>query len=143
VETNVIARSDDRATITDVDDNRCAKSHRPLRKGLQSSAQRTPILCAKDSNPLRKGLQSSAQGTPILCARDSNPLRKGLPSFARVVARSSLRAITFAPKLRYAPFRRSHPSPLLRSTTTSSVVAIAQLGQMAHRVVEGFRAEGT
>jgi hypothetical protein len=31
-----------------------------------------------------------------------------------VVARSSLRAITFAPKLRCAPFFRSHPSPLFR-----------------------------
>jgi hypothetical protein len=81
-QTNVIARSDDRATTTDIVDNRCAKRHNPLRKGLQSSAQRTPILCAKDSNPLRKGL----------------------PFFTQVVARSSLRAITFAPKLRCAPF---------------------------------------
>jgi hypothetical protein len=76
---------------------------------------------------LRKESSSFAQGTPILCAKDSNPLSKGLPSFARVVALSSLRAITFTPKLRCAPFRRSHPSPLLRSTSTSVVVARSSL----------------
>jgi hypothetical protein len=49
------------------------------------------------------------------------PFRGGLGGAAIVVARSSLRAITFTKKLRCAPFFRSHPSPLLRLTSISSV----------------------
>jgi hypothetical protein len=45
--------------------------------------------------------------------------------------RSSLRAITFAQKLRCALFFRSHPSPLLRSTSPSIVVAA---GDYVHEI---------
>jgi hypothetical protein len=83
-ETNVIARSVDRATT--VQQPRDARSDDPattngwrqqsLRKESSSSAQRTPILSAKDSNPFRKGLQSFPQRTPILSAEDCHPLRR-------------------------------------------------------------------
>jgi hypothetical protein len=39
--------------------------------------------------------------------------RSTLRAIAMVVVRSTLRAIAFTKKLRYAPFFRSHPSPLL------------------------------
>jgi hypothetical protein len=62
VETNVIARSDDRATTNGM-------RRQSLRKESSSFAQGTPILCAKDSNPLRRGLESLAQRIIIRCAR--------------------------------------------------------------------------
>jgi hypothetical protein len=51
----------------------------------------------------------------------------GCRRFLKVAARSSLRAITFAPKLRCAPFFRSHPSPLHLLTSTSVVAARSSL----------------
>jgi hypothetical protein len=124
--TNVIARSDDRA-------NSCARVGSPLRRGLQSLAERIGVLCAEDWSPLRKGLCLSAQRLSTIseCRRAVDaagdyvrlrslriapthihrPYSRRCRVGCKVVARSTLRAITFV-CARFASHRLTS-SPLL------------------------------
>jgi hypothetical protein len=52
------------------------KRNRPQRRPARRPAQSTAILYVKDGNPLRKGLQSSEQRTTVPCAKDCDSLRK-------------------------------------------------------------------
>jgi hypothetical protein len=86
-ETNVIARSVDRATTTN-GDNHCAKSHHSLRRKSQSFAQRTAVLCAEDSSPLSRGLLSFAQRIIGFCAGCRVIVAQSSHGHRTIVARS-------------------------------------------------------
>jgi hypothetical protein len=92
-----VARSDDRATTR-------AKDGSPLRRGLESFAQRIGVPCAEDWSPLRRGLESFAQRILPLCATIVDDIR--LSSLGRRCGR--LRSSPLA-----ALRSDSHPSPLL------------------------------
>jgi hypothetical protein len=83
------------------------------RKGKPKQNQRKKevvlllLLKAKRAKRLRKEWGVSAQRAKAFCASDAERLRKdfgAIGQWGEGVVRSSLRAITFAPKLRCAPF---------------------------------------
>jgi hypothetical protein len=103
-ETNVIARSVDRATTMQRrprDDNHATTMQRQPRNDKRISstivAQRGIILCARDSNPLHKGLQSSAQRTRISCAGIRAVVAAGDYVRAKTPLRSVLTLTSIAP----------------------------------------------
>jgi hypothetical protein len=137
-QTNVIARSVDRATTTNGDAH-CAKSHQSLRRKSQSFAQRIPVLCVENSSPLRRGLSAFARvvarlshNRRMVVARLSNRRCAGRRAVVAagdyVRAKTPLRSVFTLTSIAPTPLdghilNRRHSS-LLRSTSTSSIVDI-------------------
>jgi hypothetical protein len=113
-ETNVIARSDDRAATTEQRRPRDDFATTPFdirpRAVRLMSADRPPNGWRMPHGRCINGIYTAFKRR-FRCAVDVARSTLGLRR--SVFARSTLRAITFTPKLRCAPFFRSHPSPLL------------------------------
>jgi hypothetical protein len=115
-ETNVIARGGDRATTMESDDRAMTMGIRRRRHCAMStiSGRRRSVVAAGDYVRAKTPLRSVFPLTSIAPTALTSTFmlsRRCRVGCNVVAARSSLRAITFAPKLRCAPFCHSHPSP--------------------------------